>query len=469
MKRIITKAYIIIVIIFVIPSCSKSFLDVPVTEQKIAEDYIVDLATAEELLNGILFMVARDVYEGNHVTYADVAADNVKPLGSTLLSQYNWGQLASEGDGSDNMNSLWLGSYNAIKSCNLLLEKVELYQQEDMNKANSIKGQAHALRALLYFNLVNTFAQPYHFSANAAHAGVPYITGYKLEKNVKRETVDLIYNNMISDLTKSIELIPATVTSKSSMTRAAAKGLLARVFLFKKDYVRALPLAVEVCAVTPLMPVADYPAKLYTATDNESIFWLAPAKANIGYTDFQGYSFSRTDRVAATADLVNMIKERPNDSRNKWFAAVSGFWQVKKFPKSVVAGAFSFPEWSYYQTVIRSSELFLTAAECFAETGKNDSAQVYLDKVRKRADPAAPVSMATGSALLDSIYKERRKELCFENMRMYDLLRTGKGVHRIEVTSPSPAVLPYPSNKAVAPIPALDVLAYSLTQNPGYE
>jgi hypothetical protein len=470
MKRIITIVYIISATLLMAPSCSKSFLDVPVAQQKIAEDYIVDLTTAEELLNGILFMVARDVYEANHVTYADMVADNVRPLGSTLLSQYNWSQVATEGDGSaDNMNGLWVASYNAIKVCNLLLEKVALYQQEDMNKANAIKGQAYVVRALLYHNLVNTFAQPYHFSGNAAHAGVPYVTGYKLEKNIKREAVSVIYNHMIADLTKGIDLIPASIKNKSSVTRDAAKGLLARVLLYKKDYARALTLAVEVCAAIPLMPAADYPAKLYTAADNESIFWLAPAKANIGYTDFQGYNFSRVDRFSATADLVNVIKERPNDSRNKWFAVVSGFWQVKKFPKSVVAGAFSFPEWSYYQTVIRSSELFLTAAECFAETGKNDSAQVYLDKVRKRADPTAPASLAVGSALLDSIYKERRKELCFENMRLYDLLRTGKSVQRVDVNSPSPALLPYPSNKAIAPIPLLDVIAYSLSQNPGYE
>lgn len=470
MKRILTLTYIVSFSFFIIPACKKSFLDVPVTRQKIAEDYVVDLTAADELLNGILFLVARDVYKSDNITYADVVSDNARPLGGTLSAHYNWGQIASDGDNTEtNINGLWLGSYNAIKSCNLLIEKVELYQDEDINKANSIKGQALVMRALLHHNLVNTFAQPYNYSNDGSHLGIPYLTGYKLDEKIERVSVNTVYNNIINDLTKGIDLIPATVVSKSSITRDAAKGLLARVLLFKKDYASALQLAVGVCATVPLMPAADYPAKLYTASDNESIFWLTPSKTNSGYTDFQGYNFSRTDRFSATTDLVTIVKERPNDSRNKWFTLTSGFWQVKKFPKSVVAGAFSFPEWSYYQTVIRSSELYLTAAECYAQAGNNDSAKVYLDKVRKRADPSAPVSVATGSALLDSIYKERRKELCFENLRMYDLLRTGKGVQRVDVVAPSPVTLTFPSDKAIAPIPLLDVITYPLQQNPSYE
>lgn len=470
MKRILTLVYIILFSFLIIPACKKSFLDVPVTQQKIAEDYVVDLATADELLNGILFLVARDAYKSDNVTYADVASDNAKPLGSTLSAHYNWSQVASDNDNTEtNVNGLWVGSYNAIKSCNLLIEKVNLFQDEDINKANSIKGQALVMRALLHHNLVNTFAQPYNFSNDGSHSGIPYLTEYKQDAKVERVSVNTVYSNIINDLTKGIELIPATVVSKSSITRDAARSLLSRVLLFKKDYAGALKLAVEVCATVPLMPAADYPVKLYTASDNESIFWLTPSKTNSGYTDFQGYNFSRTDRFSATTDLVTAIKERPNDSRNKWFTLTSGFWQVKKFPKSVVAGAFSFPEWSYYQTVIRSSELFLTAAECFVQTGNNDSAKVYLDKIRKRADPSAPVSVATGTALLDSIYKERRKELCFENLRMYDLLRTGKSIQRIDVVSPSPTTLPYPNDKAIAPIPLLDVKTYPLSQNPSYE
>jgi hypothetical protein len=70
--------------------------------------------------------------------------------------------------------------------------------------------------------------------------------------------------------------------------------------------------------------------------------------------------------------------------------------------------------------------------------------------------------------LLDLIYKERRKELAFESLRMYDLQRWKKGVNRIDVMAGSPANLPYPSNKAIAPIPLSDVKLAGLTQNQDY-
>ncbi len=76
---------------------------------------------------------------------------------------------------------------------------------------------------------------------------------------------------------------------------------------------------------------------------------------------------------------------------------------------------------------------------------------------------------ATGEALRDSLYKERRKELAFEGGRMFDLQRWHLPVQRTDVASGTTATnLPFPSNKAIAPIPIQDVKIEGIKQNIDY-
>lgn len=461
-----------------IVSCKKSFLDVPTTQKVVAEDYVINLSTSEEFFNGILYLVAKDLYTYSNVVYADLVADNLKPLGSTLFGHYSWAQV--ESDATANMHIFWQKAYNAIRSCNFLLERIDRFRNENTSRADAIKGQLFALRALCHDHLVRIYAQPYNFTADASHPGIPYDTIYAQTQQLIRQPVKDVYDHIVADLNKAISLIPASltgimpsnITPQTWISRHAAKALLARTYLFKGDYPNAKNLAIEVTAAVPLMAAASYPSKLFTSTDNESLFWFPPMESSTGITAYQGQHFSLTSFFAATTDLVNIIKERPADKRNNWFSPYltgpgTGSSQVKKFPQSAVSGI-SIPAIAYYQSVIRSSEMYLTAAEACAKTGEEASARNFLDAIRQRADASASLSTASGGALLDSIYKERRKELCFENLRMYDLLRLGKGVSRTDVVSPAPASLSYPNDKAVAPIPLIDVESFGLSQNRGY-
>jgi hypothetical protein len=450
-------------------SCRKSFLDVPITRTQIAENYITDLTSAETLLNGAYVKLAMDVYNYDLAVYPDVVSDNTKIDGGRLFDHYSWNQIAdNSSELSSNLNDIWMRSYNVIRYCNFILEKIDGFRNENPSKADAIKGQAFALRALLHFNMLNVFAQPYGFSGEAAHPGIPYDTVYAQTELYTREPVRDVYEHVISDLIRAISLIPTSVTSKSNVTLNAAKAFLARVYLFKGDYAKAKDLSVNVTAAVPLMKSADYPAKLFTPNDSESLFWLQPVQTTTG-ARFPGYIYSipSSPYYFATSDITGIIKERPLDLRNNWFKDTLSNKMVKKFPVGVVAG-FTDARRAQYYTLIRSSEMYLTAAESYSKTGNEDSARYYLDAIRKRADNSVLASSATGPALLDSIYKERRKELCFEGIRMYDLLRLGKGVNRTDVISPAPKVLSYPSDKAIAPIPQQDVDLNSLEQNNGY-
>ena len=122
--------------------------------------------------------------------------------------------------------------------------------------------------------------------------------------------------------------------------------------------------------------------------------------------------------------------------------------------------------------VIRLSEMYLIAAEAYAEMGDNTNAQKYLDFIRQRADLTAPATTETGDALKDLIQQERRKELAFEGQRLFDLTRRKKGVSRTDcisgVCSKSYDVIEE-RQKFVMPIPQRELdVNKSLIQNKGY-
>lgn len=458
--------YSIIILLFLIAcfSCKKDFLETKLTSQIATETYITNLATTQELLNGVYLKLGMNFYNAKFASYADIIADNIKCPNGIYTSQYAWNQVPDEGSSSDNSNDYWMKGYNIIIDCNYVIMYADRFKAQDPTKADNIKGQAMSIRGLVHHSLVNVFAQPYHFTADASHPGIPYVTNTGPQAE-KRETVAKVYENIISDMTEGM-LLMSNSDDRSKITSAGVKALLSRIYLYKGDYANSRQLATEVIKIVPMMNAPEYPAKLFTPEDKESIFWLSPLINSIGSTDWQGLYFTY-GIFTATKDVADLLNERPNDLRKAWVTASSGSWNITKYPQNVVPGI-SDPLIAYRQCIIRSSELYLNAAECYAKTGMEDSSRYYLNAIRQRADNTVPPVVTTGDALMNDIYKERRKELCFEGNRMFDLLRTGKGVNREDFDSPAPSSLPYPSNKSIAPIPLTDVKIYGIPQNPGY-
>jgi tetratricopeptide (TPR) repeat protein len=472
-----TKYFLIILMLGTgIISCKKSFLDK--TNQGTIltkQDYIADLKTTDEYLNGIYTFVAQPLFGSENAIYPELIADNIKPVVSSLIVQYSWNQKADEiGSPSSiisgqNCNNYSYTGYQIIRSANLVLENAEEYRNQNPARADAMRGQAYTIRALMHFMLVNFFAQSHNFTADGSHPGIAYITSSNWTDPVKgRNTVAEVYANMISDLNKAIALLPSTSANTITISRNAAMALLARVYLFKGDWERAKNISRQVGIAVPIMTV-NYPAKLFTPTETEALFQLPPTSGTVsGYqTMFASVYFRSSIQYRATSDIAVLLNEDPNDVRKAWVTQVPAGWNIVKFPEGIVSGI-SPTSLSYYHTVIRSSEMYLTAAEAYAQLNNVDSARFYLDAIRKRANPAAISTTTSGTALLEAIYKERRKELAFEGLRMFDLLRWKKGVNRTDALSVETQSLPYPSSRAIAPIPLLDVKVSGLAQNADY-
>jgi hypothetical protein len=125
--------------------------------------------------------------------------------------------------------------------------------------------------------------------------------------------------------------------------------------------------------------------------------------------------------------------------------------------------------------VMRLSEMYLIAAEAELKIGKADSAAYYLNVIRKRAaipGKEANMVVAAGDVTLDYILDERAREFAGEQLRWFDLKRTGKMEARIKSMNPDAAKY-FQSYHLLRPIPQTQIDAVTnkdvFTQNPGYQ
>lgn len=467
------KQIIFLLLIGFFSNCTKEFLEVDDTQRLFRESYVKDISTMQEYVNGIYFRLSR-FFESREAesSYAELVADNLKPASPTsapsVAAHYNWVQ----GEFNGNMTTLWQNTYLTIRMCSFVIEEVDKYAGENMSQANNLKGQALAIRALLHFKLVNVFSQTYKFTPDGSHLGIPYIISSDITDSYNRLTVSEVYDKLISDVESAIEVLPAVSSDTRYMNRNAAKALLARTYLFKGDYSSAKSLALEVVQQVPLMSIAEgYPNDIYKLKEpskTESLFQLSPSSAS----NFLGRYVRRNPILyVATDDIAQLINENSNDIRKFWITSTATGWRITKFPTNAAPEAnpvVSSPENAYYPVIIRSSEMILTVAEAAAKTNDEGTANEFINAIRKRSDPLISDLNATGQALLDSIYKERRKELAFEGLRLFDLMRVGKPVNRMDAVQGAPNTLSYPNNKAISPIPYQEVRLTGLPQNDGY-
>ncbi len=93
--------------------------------------------------------------------------------------------------------------------------------------------------------------------------------------------------------------------------------------------------------------------------------------------------------------------------------------------------------------VIRLAEVYLIAAEAQMKLGDNKAAADNINILRTRAakaGKAAVMQITPAQVTLDFILDERARELAGEQLRWYDLKRTGKLVERIKAYAPDNVV-----------------------------
>lgn len=173
------------------------------------------------------------------------------------------------------------------------------------------------------------------------------------------------------------------------------------------------------------------------------------------------------------------IDNFPMPYLNAWTAIFAKSTPINDFPAEVIANpetgvTTSGGNGTFTDTyMMRLAETYLIRAEAYLGKGDQTSAAADINVVRARAN-ATPV--APGDVDIDYILDERARELCFEEFRIYTLMRLGKLVERVRKYNPM-ANFKYNTEETIFdyhnvwPIPHSEIETNSealLTQNPGY-
>ena len=466
-------------------SCGNDWLDLEPSTQVSSATSIQLVSEARYALNSVYNTMSDPyAYSGRLVYYADVTADDMQAASATkrVANYYRFGFTKDTAPSSH-----WYYLYNMIANCNIVLSKIDgLPVQNEAESAERahLKGEALCLRAMAYFDLCRIYAYPYNKDGGAS-LGVPIVEkAADIENKPARNTVAECYNNrIIPDLTEGISLIGEDF-QKGHINKWGALTLLSRVYLYKNDNAKALQAAKD--AITgaekkkyALWTNAEYP----TAWANDSnaskpgevlleivnLTTDSPGKEALGYLNSpKGYS----DQIL-TVSFYHLLKEDANDVRAKLINVGSKRAYINKFQPQegeVIQDA-NIP-------LIRLSEAYLNAAEAAFKLNDKATAVQYLNPIVSRANPAKSVTEADMS--LDRILTERRKELVGEGHRLYDLMRNGLPVHRINDTDKTISSTKHLSDymdfdwnfhKIILPIPKAEMDAnpnIRNQQNPGY-
>ena len=340
-------------------------------------------------------------------------------------------------------------------------------------KADQYVGEAKYIRSLCYFYLVNMWAQPYNFTADASHPGVPLVLSaaddpFDASNQLSRATVKQVYDQIETDLLEAETKLPLTAgdafTKVSRATKGAARALLMRLYLYKGDNTKANQYADALINSNQYALNANPLLAFRTYTTSESIFSVAMSGADNPNTNNslgQHYNPRARGDLSLTPDFISLM-DTTVDLRYRKVGTDS---LVEK-----LNGAFWTRKYNAlttdYVPVFRYAEVLLTKAEALAKlaTGVDTSALRFLNQIRTRAN-ASTVTAATKQDLLNAIIKERRIELVAEGQGSLEFQRN-------KLDLPAHSTVPvqaWGSNYRVLPIPKYETdKDANLSQNSGY-
>lgn len=449
--------------------------------------------------NAVYTAVRNWYYNSGGYPILDIMSDDANKGSNTndqlsTVGAYDNFTFNSTGDGLDRW---WATLYQGIKWANVVIEKVPEISM-DVSLSERYVGEARFLRGLFYFDLVRAWGD------------VPEVTTSNPQLHLERTSSAEIYSLIVSDLQYAEAHLPKrseyASTDRGRATSGAAQALLAKVYLFQKDFVNAEVYALKVInsneySLEPRFIDAN------GVNGNNGVESIFEAGA-LGVEDFNGggAQYANTQGVRGLPNRgwgfnrpsVNLRKSfEPGDPRLKGTIidlgdTIDGVFihgdpdpandpviilnqngdtiNIQSYNRKVwTPGSDTPTQWGHHRRLIRYADLLLIAAEALNENGKPAEALNYLNQVRERARGGnisilPDVSTTDKNSLRDRILLERRHELALEGERFWDLIRTGKAAAAL---GPLGFV---PGKHELLPIhqSEIDISQGSLTQNPNY-
>jgi len=412
---------------------------------------------------------------------AGLSADELEyfsSVGDITLNAYYQNGLNSNNVG----NGYWVNSYQRLFVVNAAIEGLSTSTGISQPLKKQLLGEVKFMRAFYYFYLVNLYGD------------VPLVltTDYAVNSLAKKTDKALVYNQMVADLKEAQNLLSSQYVGSDGVTpysvdleervrptKWAATALLARTYLYLKDWTNAELESTKILSNTNqfhLVPIEQ----VFLKNNKEAIWQLQPVYR--GTNTAEGNTFvlpSSGPSVINPVYLSNRVMDdfELNDKRKtKWTGHVNANGLTYNFPykyKVTSSREATYPILEY-STVLRLAEQVLIRAEARTQLGNIGGAISDVDIIRERA--GLPLIETNNpnigkENLLTIILKERRIEFFAEwGHRWLDLKRTNRINEVMQVVTPQKGNgASWKAFQQYYPISLFDLHADpNLVQVPGY-
>jgi len=428
LKTYIKTSVFTVVVLLALSSCKKSFLEINPKGKLIASataDYNL-LLNNEDLFN---------IYSSVQVLLSDEVASTETYFSSAPVSQqrtFRWeADIYDESEDASEFSS----PLKSLYTYNKIISEVPASEGGTETQKNAILAEAKAGRAWTYFLLINSYGKPYVAATAPSDPGFPILrTANVINNAYTRASVQEVYDFIIDDLKSAIPLLPATVSHRTRMSKAAAEGILAKVYIFMGRFDEALPLLNA--AFTDLAG-SSVPVRLYnynTALAAGGAFYPGSSFSGPAYPllidneeSILARQFNNTwggfnNMALLKRETVELFS--PSDLRLQFFSNAPMFETVP-FANKMMRRLGP----SNCQFGVLLPELYLLRAECKARLNDGPGAVADLEFLRSNRIAAAgeiPVpnsAKADRVSLLRFVMDERIREFALEGFRWYDMRR----------------------------------------------
>ncbi|MFZ4542911.1 MAG: RagB/SusD family nutrient uptake outer membrane protein [Saprospiraceae bacterium] len=494
----ISKSAVIVVssLLFLLTfiGCTKEFLDRKPLGQLTSDTFFSTSAQAVESVNAIYQQLrVWETHAFGFLGCTDIMSDDADK-GSTPNDGIYQSDLDNFIHTPDNPSvvAVWTGYFQGISRCNIAIDKIPAIAM-DANLKSRLIAEAKFLRAYYYFNLVRWFGE------------LPLITKplSTTEFVQKRVPAKDIYQQIVKDLTEAAAVLPEkskyAASDMGRITKGAANGYLAKVYLTMGDFSNAELLATTVINSKEYSLFPSYYDQFLIENENcsESIFEIQATLINaetlgsaqwnqiqgVRGTPNLGWGFNRpSDNLIAAFE--------PGDPRRE--ATILYVGEVLPDGSAIVEDnpetfgeRYNQKAWTPQHIgfqenspgnirIFRYADLLLIAAEAMNENGKSAEAISIVNQIRKRARGSLPANLVLKELVSQgkdadrqAIWKERRVELALEQHRWFDLIRQKRAAEVMQLVGKTNFVK---GKHELLPIPQteIDISNNTLTQNFGY-
>ncbi len=399
---------------------------------------------------------ARFLFNGGISLYAGMSADELQ-RNSTVGLEVEFYNNSISSTNSVASTNLWKTAYANIYQCNICIEGLKKSTGVSDGIKLRLQGEVLFIRALCYFYLVNLYG------------AVPLALGTNADVNsmLSRSPIGQVYQQIEVDLTTASESL-TNDKPNTTPTKYSAQALLARVYLYMKNWSKAAELASEVINSGQFM--LENIGKVFQYDNNnnkETIFQLAPVadRMNTG----EGFVFVQSSpNMRPTYNLsTNLLNAFEVNDLRKLNWVKSGTLSQQPFNSPLKYKIYLSSMITEYNIVLRLAEQYLIRAEALAQQNQIENAVMDINRIRERAGLLPVASTISYDECLQRIQKERRIELFAEwGHRWFDLKRTNQVDSVMRIEKPNF----WNIEDQLYPIPLTELEnGPNLKQNPGYE